>query len=58
MDGVDDGFEASSQWGDRVFHLRRDLRIDLPKHNAILLKLSELLSEHLLRDAGHGAAEI
>ena len=43
--------------GERVFHFRRDDRVDLAHDQAVALETAERLREHLLRDAANGSAQ-
>ena len=55
---IDDRLQSFSRSGQRIFHLRRNLRIDFPSNNAVAFKLPQVLGEHLLRYAAQAAAQL
>src|SRR5512132_3155069 len=55
---IDGRFQMFSRSGQRIFHFRRNLRIDFPSNNPVALKLSQVLGEHLLRYAAQAAAQL
>src|SRR6266550_2014655 len=55
---IDDRLQSFSRSGQRIFHLRRNLRIDFPSNNAVAFKLPQVLGEHLLRYAAQAATQL
>lgn len=67
QDGVKRRTQSLPPLRETVFHLGRNLSVDLPRDNAVGFHLAQLLAEHLLgnggdralklREAQHGAPE-
>src|SRR5215475_10895081 len=55
---IDNRLQRFSRWGQRIFHFRRDFRIDFPSDNPVVFKFPEVLGEHLLRYAVQAAAQL
>ena len=55
---VEDGREALPQGRERVLHPGRDLGIDRPRDQLVLLHAAELLCQDLLRDPRHRSHEL
>ena len=54
MQGID---QRSAEAGERIFHFRRDDRVDFADDQPIAFQTAERLGEHLLRDAADGSAQ-
>lgn len=52
--GVHHGFQAVPELGQRVFHARRHLGVDLARQQTALLHLAQLCGQNLLRDMPDG----
>src|SRR5262245_54289190 len=55
---IDDRLQGFARRGQRIFHFRRNLRIDFSSNNAVAFKLPQVLGEHLLRYAAQAAAQL
>lgn len=56
--GIQDGLQAFAEWGEQVLDPLRIPRAGLSAHHSMFLKRSQLLDQHLLRDARNARLQL